>query len=115
MHELSIALSILEIAEEEARRHGDGRVRAVHLKLGPLSGVVKEALLSAYELAREDTPLHEAELVIEDIPVLGFCPTCHTESAVISIQDLCCQQCGTPTAQIVSGQEMEIVALEIQE
>ncbi len=56
MHELSIALSILDIAEEEA---GDrvGRVAAVHLKLGPLSGVVKEALLSAYDLAREGTAL----------------------------------------------------------
>jgi hydrogenase nickel incorporation protein HypA/HybF len=115
MHELSIALSILEIAEEEARRHGDAQVRAIHLKLGPLSGVVKDALLSAYELAREDTSLQEAELVIEDIPVQGFCPTCHTESAVISMQDLCCQQCGTPTTRIISGQEMEIVALEIEQ
>ncbi len=56
MHELSIAMSIVEMAEEEAERHG-GRVAAVHLKLGKLSGVVKEALLSSYEMACEDTPL----------------------------------------------------------
>lgn len=115
MHELSIALNILEIVTEEARRRGNARICAVHLRLGPLAGVVKNALLSAYELAREDTPLGAAELVIEEVPVRGFCPTCNTESAVISIQELCCRECGTPTAQIVSGQEMEIVALEIEQ
>ena len=50
MHELSIALSILDIVEEESARRGDAAVAAIHLRLGPLSGVVKEALLSAFEL-----------------------------------------------------------------
>ena len=56
MHELSIAMSIVEMAEEEARAPRE-RVTAVHLKLGALSGVVKEALLSSYEMACFDTPL----------------------------------------------------------
>jgi len=47
VHELSIALSIIEGAEEELLRQGGGRLRAVHLKLGPLSGVVREALARA--------------------------------------------------------------------
>ncbi len=50
MHELSIALSILDVAAEEAERQGNARVVAIHLRLGPLSGVVKGALLSAFEL-----------------------------------------------------------------
>ena len=57
MHELSIALGIVDIAEEESGRRGGVAVLAVHVKLGPLSGVVKEALLSAYELARENSLL----------------------------------------------------------
>ena len=43
MHELSIAISLLETAEEEARRQGGGEVLALHLRIGPLSGVVSEA------------------------------------------------------------------------
>ena len=35
MHELSIAMSIVEMAEEEAERRGV-QVNAVHLKLGAL-------------------------------------------------------------------------------
>ena len=67
MHELSIALSIVDIACEEAEKHGSARVHATHLKLGPLSGVVKESLLSAYELACEGTPLEGSQLVIAEV------------------------------------------------
>ncbi len=112
MHELSIALSLLDLAEEEAGRHG-GRVAAVHLKLGPLSGVVKAALLSAYDLAREGTPLGGAELVIEEVPITAFCPACAAVRTIASVQELCCPDCGAPTPEILTGRELEVVALEI--
>lgn len=73
MHELSIAMSIVEMAEEEAANHGV-RITAVHLKLGPLSGVVRDALLSAYEMAREGTALEGSRLVIEEVPIMVLCP-----------------------------------------
>jgi hydrogenase nickel incorporation protein HypA/HybF len=114
MHELSIALSILDLAEEEAERRGGARVLGIHLKLGPLSGVVKEALLSAFEIARESSPLAEAQLVIEETPVLVHCPTCEATRAAASPRQLCCAECGAPTCQLVSGRELEVVALEIQ-
>jgi hydrogenase nickel incorporation protein HypA/HybF len=113
MHELSVALSILDLAAEEAERHG-GRVAAVHLKLGPLAGVVKEALRSAYELAREGTPLERAELVIAETPLAAWCPACAAERTLASPQALCCPDCGTPTPEVVSGRELEVVALEIE-
>ena len=112
MHELSIAFSILDLATEEAERHG-GRVAAVHLKLGPLSGVAPEALRSAYDLAREGSALATARLVIEEVPVVIFCPTCAADRAAASVQDLCCPVCGTAPARVVSGRELEVVALEI--
>ena len=73
MHELSIAMSIVEMAEEEAKCRGV-QVVAVHLKVGALSGVVKEALLSCYEMACENTPLQGSHLLVEDVPVVIFCP-----------------------------------------
>src|SRR3954451_16887698 len=113
MHELSIALSILDLVAEEAERQG-GRVAAVHLKLGPLSGVVKDALVSAYDLAREGTPLAQSELVVEEVPVITYCPACAVEHAPRSVQELCCPACGGPTPEAVSGRELEVVALEIE-
>src|SRR5947209_1077287 len=97
MHELSIALSIIDLAAEAAERHGGGRVAAIHLKLGPLSGVVREALVWAYDLAREGTPLHQAELVVAEVPLLAFCHACAAERALASPQELCCPVCGGAT------------------
>ncbi len=114
MHELSIALSLLDLAAEEAERRGGVRVAAVHLRLGPLSGVVKEALRSAYDLAREGTALEQADLVIEDVPLAAYCPACAAERAPPSPQDLCCPECGTPMPEVVRGRELEVVALEIE-
>ncbi|MFL6442932.1 MAG: hydrogenase maturation nickel metallochaperone HypA, partial [Candidatus Sulfotelmatobacter sp.] len=56
MHELSIAMGIVDAAMDEARQRGV-QVSAVHLRLGALSGVVKDALLFCYEVACQDTPL----------------------------------------------------------
>ena len=113
MHELSIALSVLDVAEEEADRRGGARIAAIHLKLGPLSGVVKEALLSAYDLARESTSLAACNLLIDEIPILAYCKYCRTERSVESMQMLCCAVCGTPTPDILTGRELEISAMEI--
>ncbi len=114
MHELSIAMSIVELAEEEAERRG-AQVTAVHLKLGRLSGVVKEALLSCYEMACEGTPLQGSRLLVEDVSVLIFCPSCQTQRPVSSVQLFCCSECGTAASEVVQGKELEVVALEIQE
>jgi len=115
MHELSIALAILDAAAEEAERRGGVLVDAIHVRVGPLSGVVKEALLSAYELAREPSPLAACQLVVEEVPVVVYCDCCAMERPVESIQSLRCLYCGSPSAKVVSGRELEITALEIQE
>ena len=115
MHELSIAMSIVELAQEEAERRGGVQVTAVHLKLGTLSGVVKEALLASYQMACEDTELKDSRLVIEEVPVVVFCPSCRAQRPLRSVQLFCCSECGTPTAEIMQGKELEVVALEIQE
>jgi hydrogenase nickel incorporation protein HypA/HybF len=114
VHELSIALSILDLAAEEAERQGGGRVAAIHLRLGPLSGVVKDALRSAYNLAREGTALAGAELIIEDVALTAYCPACAVERAPPSELQLCCPVCGTPTPDVRRGRDLEVVALEIE-
>ena len=66
MHELSVAMNIVEIAEEERERHHAVRVHAIHLRLGPLSGVSKEALLFSYPFACEGTSLEGSRLAIHE-------------------------------------------------
>jgi hydrogenase nickel incorporation protein HypA/HybF len=112
MHELSIALSILDLVAEEAERR-QCRVAAVHLRLGPLAGVVRSALTSSFDMAREGTPLERTELIVEEVPVVVYCPTCAAERPLAVMHELRCPDCGTPTPQIVRGRELEVFALEV--
>ncbi len=68
MHELSIAMSILESLEDEAEQYPPESVEAVHIRIGALSGIVPDALRSAYGLAAEGTSLAHSRLVIEEVP-----------------------------------------------
>ena len=115
MHELSIALSIVDIAVEESERRGGAIVHTVHIKLGPLAGVIKEALESAYSIARESSPFGGSRLVIEETQVIIFCSQCQTEQPIESLQRMCCSACDTPGDKVVRGRELEIVAMEIEE
>jgi hydrogenase nickel incorporation protein HypA/HybF len=114
MHELSIAMSIVEMAEEESARRDHAKIHAIHLRLGLLSGVVKEALLSSYEMACASTCLEGSQLIIEEVTVEVFCPACKARVRVPSIQWMACPQCGTPTPDIVQGKELEVIAMEIE-
>jgi hydrogenase nickel incorporation protein HypA/HybF len=106
-------MSIVEMAEEEAGKRGAARVNAVHLKLGPLSGVVPQALLASYDLACADTLLEGSARVIEDVPIVIDCPVCRAERSVRSMQSMSCVVCGAPAAGVVHGREIEVVALEL--
>ena len=114
MHELSIANSIVDIAEEEATRRR-ARVSAVHLKIGPLSGVVKDALISAYEMASTGTSMEHSELIVEEVSIAAYCLKCREQRTIESAQWLCCPVCNTPAVEIVHGTELQITALEIQD
>ena len=115
MHELSIAMSMVEMAAEEAARRGGAQVCAIHLKLGPLSGVVREALLFSYDVACEGTPLEGSRLVIEDVPVVVFCDGCSEEQTLASVQRFFCPACGAATPRVLSGKELQVVALELEQ
>jgi hydrogenase nickel incorporation protein HypA/HybF len=112
MHELSIALSLIEQIEEEAAKHGGGKVEAVYLRIGVLSGVDAQALRFAYELACEGTALAGSRLEIEDIALTVYCPQCATTHTP-DPQNILCPRCHLPAQTILKGRELEIRALEL--
>jgi len=114
MHELSIAMGIVEAAMDEAKQR-DVQVSAVHLRLGALSGVVKDALLFSYEVACQDTPLQGSRLLIEEVPVAVFCPQCRARRVLESVQSFTCPECGSLTGDVLQGKELEVFALEVEE
>ncbi len=116
MHELSIAYSLVQNASEAAQQAGARKVNKVFLRLGKLSGVVKEALLFGYDIATKGTPLEGSELVIQALPVVIYCasPQCQQEFAISGLQGFRCPKCNQPSNQIRQGRELEIEKLEIE-
>jgi len=80
-----------------------------------LSGVAKESLLSAYDLAREVSPQADARLLIEEMPVVVHCHRCQSDQLIASIQEMRCPECGTVAGDVISGRELEVVSLEIED
>ena len=115
MHELSIAVALVEMACEKAAELGDVRVEALRLRLGPLAGVVREALVFSFDLAAEGTAIAGARLDIEDVPLTVLCPRCAEERRLPSAQHLHCPVCDEPTPKVVRGRELELAALEVRE
>lgn len=115
MHELSIALSIIDGVEEQLASRPGAEVSCVRVRVGPLSGVLPDALLSAFGLACEGTPLEGSRLMVEETPVIIYCRRCASEQSARSIQELCCSACGTPATEVRSGTELELFALELFE
>jgi hydrogenase nickel incorporation protein HypA/HybF len=113
MHELSIAVSMIDQIIEESESRGGLDVEAVHMRLGVFSGVDKEALLFAYELACEGTPLHGSRLLIETVPLVIHCAVCQQNRTPPSVYQLSCPECQSPGQRIVSGREIEVASLEV--
>ena len=113
MHEITVALSLLDGVEMKAQEQRIERVNAVHVRIGALSGVVRDALLFSWDVATADTIAAGSRLLIEDIPLVVFCEHCEDERAPQPGFGLLCPECGTPAPRIVRGREMELVAMEV--
>ena len=106
-------MSIVDIAVEAAEKNGGGTVESLYLKLGKLSGVVRDSLLFSWDLACAGTPLEGARLVIEEVPVKVHCILCDADRTLDSANDLSCPVCSEPTPTILTGRELQLTALEI--
>src|SRR5579871_5914735 len=114
MHELSIVYGIVEAVSEVVMRNEVRSVKTVHLRLGALSGVVKDALLFSYEIGTEGTPLEGSRLAIEELPVIIYCSRCDAERELPDVLSFHCPVCSTPSGIIRQGKELEIRSLEIE-
>ena len=113
MHELSIACSIVE-AVEESLPDKQTTVKTIFLKIGDLSGVVKDALIFSFDIAANDTRVSGAKLDIEQLPVVIRCGKCSIDTTLGNPPIFRCGKCGEPTAEIIQGKEMEIVSIEVE-
>ncbi len=113
MHELSIAYSLVELAVEAVEAAGACEVKTVYVRIGALSGVVKEALLFGWDIAGAETVLAGAALLIDEVPVAICCRDCQRQSTMEGSFPFLCPYCGASNVELVQGRELELTSIEL--
>ncbi len=113
MHELAIAQALVGQIEAIARERAAQSVPLVVIGVGPLSGIEAQSLKNAYPLATAGTVAEGSELRIESIPVRVHCQSCEKASDT-SPNHLVCRHCGDWKTQLLSGDELLLVSLELE-
>jgi len=67
MHELSIAMSLIDLACSEVQLAKGEVIDVVNVEMGAHSGVVADALRFSFEVAAVGTPVEGARLAIRDV------------------------------------------------
>lgn len=113
MHELSIAQSIIEIAEDVALKNNSHSIKKIKVQIGEFSGIVKEALEFSFEIAKVGTKAEKADLEIEVVKFKAICKNCGFVLDSINDFNLFCPKCADPM-EIISGREMKVEYIEIE-
>ncbi len=114
MHEMSIALSIIEAVEEKAREEGAGKISGVDLVIGKISGIEPESLKFCFSAAAKGTLAEDAVLMVEEPEGTGECGDCGMRFPV-TFYYAECPGCRSLRVKIVSGEEFLIQSITIEE
>ena len=80
MHEYSIVQSLIDLADENAKKNNAKKVTKLEIKVGVLSGVEIPLLETAFNTFKEDTICNDAEFIIVSQPVVVKCRDCGKEN-----------------------------------
>lgn len=110
MHELSVVLSIIDIAEKEMKKVNASCIDEIELDIGMLSGIEMNAFDFAWKQAIINTVLDKASLKINRLQGKATCLECSKEFMVENLYDGC-QFCGNQLVEIAQGKEMKVKTL----
>lgn len=113
MHEYSIVQSLIDSCDDNAKANNATKVMKVVVKIGVMSGVEPELLKTAFDTFKEKTVCEEAEFVVNMQPVVIKCNECSKESTLNKLE-YCCQKCQSTDINIIDGEEMYLMQLELE-
>ena len=115
MHEMGIAIEIVKIATDSIPANlKNPKVARINLKVGKLASVVPVSLKFCFEVAAKDTSMEGALLHIEEIEVTVRCKSCgHFWTAMTPT--FICEKCDGGSVDLLSGRELDIVSIEVEE
>jgi hydrogenase nickel incorporation protein HypA/HybF len=114
MHELSIAREIIEIVKSYVPVGDRPRVTRVEVRIGQLQNVLVDSLCFCFSGIRELDQLDRAELIVEQVPVTVTCKACAAQTTIENNIYLC-QSCRSADVFILGGNELNVLAIEVDD
>jgi len=114
MHEMGIANSVLEAVRSEMVRYPETSPCKVGVRIGEMAAIDQDALRFCFEAMIPETDLASLELAIEVCPRRHRCEECGREF-VVRDYDSRCPQCASLETACISGDELELAYLEVEE
>ncbi|MBS3766368.1 hydrogenase maturation nickel metallochaperone HypA [Candidatus Bipolaricaulota bacterium] len=121
MHEYSIAEELIDTLLRQVDEETLSNANSVHLEIGEIRMVSRDALSQAFKIVTEDTLLEGAGLEFEEVPLLVGCEKCDFEGKVdyeddfslhFSVPVLSCPECGS-SVEIIEGNELTVRTLTV--
>lgn len=110
---MSIVQALIEqVTAEVAQAGHPGRVAAIEIAVGRMSGVHVESLRFAFELLSSGTLADGAELRIQEPRAVLCCQACQARHEIDQIV-LDCPDCGSRDITIRGGQDLLLQAIEL--
>ena len=113
MHEMSIAVNILDIVNLELAKNNASRLKSIKLKIGAMAAVEPESLIFCFDAITDGTNIAGVKLNIEEIPVRGRCKSCLREFELDRYFSTPCPDCGKASSELISGRELDIISMEV--
>ena len=114
MHELSLACSVVELVDQEMRRHGRCRLCGIEVTIGDLSGVDNDSFLYSLQMVLERSVFAGIRVVVSRVKPKARCEDCGESFSPESLYTPC-PRCGSYAARLVSGREFRLSSLIIEE
>lgn len=110
MHELSIVMSIVDIAQQQAKQANASIIEEIELDIGCLSTVQMDAFEFAWRQGVKETILEGTIKKINRIKGKAKCFDCETFFTLENLFDAC-PNCGQHLIDIVEGKELRVKSL----
>jgi hydrogenase nickel incorporation protein HypA/HybF len=114
VHEMSLAMRIVDIAVSEAEKVKARVVTEIEIEVGQLAGVTAEALTFCLDAAARGTMAESAVFTLLTMPGQGYCLACERE-VPISEFPAQCPMCRGYGVTINAGTELKIRSIQIDD
>lgn len=114
MHEMSLVEAVIETLLELQKSHKWNHINKVTLHVGAMRQVIPDVMSFVFLIATKDTPLAGAKMEIIEIPMSFKCKKCDKKWGEDQM-DFVCPHCGSLDVDVLSGMELDIESVEVEE